>query len=69
MEQLYYEIDPNEGGWLLRLFMGSAEQETRQFPDGNNGHHQASMAGLQWCEDWAGGSWVLLRDENPTAAD
>jgi hypothetical protein len=37
MDQLYFEIDPNEGGWLLRLFMGNAEHETRQFPGGDDG--------------------------------
>ncbi|RZF64144.1 hypothetical protein EWE75_12415 [Sphingomonas populi] len=62
MDQLYFEIDPNEGGWLLRLFMGNAEHETRQFPDDDDGHHQARTAGLQLCEEWAGGDWALLRD-------
>lgn len=62
MDQLYFEIDPNEGGWLLRLFMGNSEHENRQFPGGDDGHHQARVAGLQWCEEWAGGGWVLLRD-------
>ncbi|PZP20023.1 MAG: hypothetical protein DI607_01005 [Sphingomonas hengshuiensis] len=62
MDQLYYEIDPNKGGWLLRTFMGSSEQETRQFEGGDAGYHQARLAGLQWCEEWANGGWVLLRD-------
>ena len=62
MEQLYFKIDPNGGGWLLRLFMGNAEHETRQFSGGDDGYHQARLAGLQWCEEWAGGGWVLLRD-------
>ena len=62
MDQLYYEIDPNEGGWLLRTFMGDAEQETRQFVGGDEGYQQARLAGCQWCEEWAGGGWVLLRD-------
>ena len=62
MDQLYFEIDPNDQGWLLRLIMGNSVHETRQFPGGDEGHHQASLAGMQWCEEWAGGDWVLLRD-------
>lgn len=34
MDQRCFETDTNEGGWLLRLFIGSAEHETRQFPGG-----------------------------------
>lgn len=62
MDQLYYEIAPNQGGWLLSLFMGSEQLESRQFPDSDDGHRQACAAGLQWCEEWASGGWVLLRD-------
>ena len=47
MDQLYFEIDPNDGGWLLRLFMGNSVHETRQFAGGDEGHHQASLAGMQ----------------------
>jgi len=45
MDQLYFEIDPNEAGWLLRLFMGNAEHETRQFPGGDDGHTKPAWPG------------------------